>query len=80
MRTSCRRRRNGGALKVSDRGKWGALLDETRRVVAVLSEGRTRRIEEIRSALRNGTYRVDGRQVAGKMVSDAVRELRERPR
>lgn len=80
MRPSCRRWRNGGALKVSDRGKWGALRDETRRAVDVLSEGRTRRIEEIRSALRDGTYRVDGKQVAGKMVSDAVRELRERPR
>jgi anti-sigma28 factor (negative regulator of flagellin synthesis) len=66
-------------LKVSDRGKWGALLDEARRAVDVLSEGRARRIEEIRSALRDGTYRVDGKQVAGKMVSDAVRELRERP-
>ena len=79
MRPTCRRRRNGGALKVSDRGKWVALLDETRRAVDVLSEGRARRIEEIRSALRDGTYRVDGKQVAGKMVSDAVRELRERP-
>ena len=79
MRPSCRRWRNGGALKVSDRGKWDALLDETRRAVDVLSEGRARRIEEIRSALRDGTYRVDGKQVAGKMVSDAVRELRERP-
>ena len=67
-------------MKVSDRGEWGALLDETRRAVAVLSGGRARRIEEIRSALRNGSYRVDGQQVAGKMVSDAVRELRERPR
>lgn len=76
---SCRRRRNGGVLKISDRGKWGALLAETRRAVDVLSEGRARRIEEIRSALRDGTYRIDGRQVAGKMVSDAVRELRERP-
>ena len=66
-------------MKVSDREKWGALLDETRRAVDVLSEGRTRRIERIRSALRDGTYRVDGKQVAGKMVSDAVRELRERP-
>ncbi|PJB32473.1 MAG: hypothetical protein CO109_04515 [Deltaproteobacteria bacterium CG_4_9_14_3_um_filter_65_9] len=78
VRGSCRRWRNGGVLKISDRGKWGALLDETRRVVDVLSEGRARRIEEIRSALRDGTYRVDGKQVAGKMVSDAVRELRER--
>lgn len=67
-------------MRVSDRGKWGALLDETRRAVDVLSEGRTRRIEKLRSSLRDGTYRVDGRQVAGKMVSDAVRELRERPR
>jgi len=70
---------NGGALKVSDREKWGALLDETRRAVNVLSEGRARRIEEILGALRDGTYRVDGKLVAGKMVSDAVRELRERP-
>ena len=67
-------------MKVSDRGEWGALLDETRRAVFVLSEGRARRIEEIRSALRDGTYRVDGKQVAGKMVADAVRELRERSR
>jgi anti-sigma28 factor (negative regulator of flagellin synthesis) len=67
-------------LKVSDRGKWGALLDETQRVIDVLFEGRNRRIEEIRSALRDGSYRVDGRRVAGKMVSDAVRELRERSR
>jgi anti-sigma28 factor (negative regulator of flagellin synthesis) len=67
-------------LKVTDRGKWGALLDETQRVIDVLFEGRNRRIEEIRSALLDGTYRVDGRRVAGKMVSDAVRELRERSR
>ena len=67
-------------MKVSDRGKWGALLDETQRVIDVLFEGRNRRIEEIRSALLDGTYRVDGRRVAGKMVSDAVRELRERSR
>lgn len=67
-------------MEVSDRGKWGALLEETRRVVDVLSEGRWRRIDEIRSALRDGTYRVDGKLVAGKMVSDAIRELRERPR
>jgi anti-sigma28 factor (negative regulator of flagellin synthesis) len=66
-------------LKVSDRGKWSALVDETRRAVDALSEGRSLRIEEIRSALRDGTYRVDGKRLAEKMVSDAVRELRERP-
>ena len=67
-------------MKYSGLGKWGALLDETQRVIDVLSAGRARRIEEIRSALRDGTYRVDGKRVAGKMVSDAVRELRERAR
>ena len=67
-------------MKGFDRGKWGALLDETRRAIDVLSEGRARRIEEIRSALRDGTYRVDGKQVAGQMVSDAIRDRRERPR
>lgn len=67
-------------MKVSDRGKWGALVDETRRAVDALSEGRARRIEAIQTALLDGTYRVDGERVAEKMVSDAVRELRERPR
>jgi len=62
----------------SDRGKWGALYDEAHRVVDMLSATRLRRIEEIRAALRAGTYRVDGRLVAEKMVSDAVRELRAR--
>ena len=66
-------------MKDSDRGKWGVLLEETRRAVDVLAGGRARRIEEIRSAIRNGTYRIDGKEIAGKMISDAVRELREHP-
>lgn len=67
-------------MKASDRGNWGELFAEAGRVVDVLSAMRIRRIEEIRAALREGTYRVEGRRVAEKMVSDAVRELRERSR
>jgi len=54
------------------------LYAEADRAVVLLSGNRLRRIREIREALRNGTYRVDGRLVAEKMVSDAVRRLRER--
>lgn len=67
-------------MKDSDNGNWGHLFDEAGRAVAVLSASRLRRIEEIREALRAGTYRIDGRLIAEKMVSDAVRQLRERMR
>lgn len=67
-------------MRGSDNGSWGHLIDEAGRAVAVLSASRLRRIVEIREALRDGTYRIDGRQVAEKMVSDAVRQLRERIR
>ncbi len=67
-------------MKDSDNGSWGHLFDEAGRAVAILSASRLRRIEEIREALRNGTYRIEGRRVAEKMVSDAVRRLRERIR
>jgi len=67
-------------VKASDRRNWGALFAEAHRVVDILSATRLRRIEEIRAALKAGTYRVEGRLVAEKMVSDAVRELRARNR
>ncbi|MGE5247195.1 MAG: flagellar biosynthesis anti-sigma factor FlgM [Verrucomicrobiota bacterium] len=67
-------------MKGSDRRSWGVLCAEADRVVALLSGDRLRRIREIRDALRDGTYRVDGRLVAEKMVSDAVRDLRDRSR
>ncbi len=67
-------------MKSSDNGGWSRLFDEAGRAVTVLSASRLRRIQEIREALREGTYRVDGRLVAEKMVSDAVRRLRERIR
>ena len=53
---------------------------EADRAVVLLSGARLRRIRQIQDALRSGTYRVDGRLVAEKMVSDAVRQLRERSR
>lgn len=67
-------------MKGSDRGSWGALYAEADRAVVLLSGNRLQRIRQIREALRNGTYRIDGRLVAEKMVSDAVRRLRERSR
>jgi anti-sigma28 factor (negative regulator of flagellin synthesis) len=67
-------------VKSSDNGSWGHLYDEAGRAVAILSASRIRRIDEIREALKEGRYRIDGRQIAEKMVSDAVRRLRERIR
>lgn len=67
-------------MKGSDNGSWGHLYDEAGQAVAILSASRIRRIEEIREALREGTYRIEGRLIAEKMVSDAVRRLRERIR
>ncbi|MEW6718864.1 MAG: flagellar biosynthesis anti-sigma factor FlgM [Thermodesulfobacteriota bacterium] len=67
-------------MTATSEGNWGRLIDEAGSAVAILSAPRQRRIEEIREALRNGTYRVEGRRVAEKMVSDAVRLLRERIR
>lgn len=67
-------------MRGSDNGSWGHLYDEAGRAVAILSASRLRRIEEIREALKDGSYRIDGRQIAEKMVSDAVRLLRERIR
>ena len=64
----------------SGNGSGGHSSDEASRVVAVLAASRLRRNEKIRKALQAGTYRVDGRLVAEKMVSDAVRRLRERMR
>jgi anti-sigma28 factor (negative regulator of flagellin synthesis) len=66
-------------VKGSDRRSWGALYAEADRAVVLLSGARLRRIRAIEEAFRNGTYRVEGRRVAEKMVSDAVRRLRERP-
>lgn len=67
-------------MKESDRGKWGALFAEAHRALDILSATRIRRIEEIRAALAAGAYRIDGRLIAEKMVSDVVRELRARAR
>ena len=65
--------------KDSNGGKQKDLSDETDRI-ATISAARLKRIEEIWKAMNAGVYRVDGQRIAEKMVSDAVRRLRERMR
>jgi len=48
------------------------------RNVSVLSASRVQRFEDIWKEFKSGSYKVDGRQVAEKMISDAIRRLRER--
>ncbi|GAB4361488.1 MAG: hypothetical protein Kow00128_00330 [Deltaproteobacteria bacterium] len=58
----------------------GRIVSEARILAGELPEVRTERVEEIRSAVDGGTYRVQGEKVARKMVDDAVREIRNRYR
>ena len=55
-------------MRGSDNGSWGHLFDEAGRAVAVLSESRLRRIEEIREALAE----------TANVIVDAVRVALER--
>jgi len=48
--------------------------------VSVLFASRVRRFEDIWKEFKSGSYKVDGRQVAEKMISDAIHRLRERMR
>lgn len=41
---------------------------------------RVEKVGEIQSAMESGNYRVEGQKVADKMVTDAVREIRNRTR
>ncbi|MCL2102774.1 MAG: flagellar biosynthesis anti-sigma factor FlgM [Syntrophorhabdaceae bacterium] len=50
------------------------------KAAAVLSPSRLKRFEDICEMMEKGAYNVDGRQIAEKMVSDAVRRLREQAR
>ena len=63
----------------SNGGNNKDLSDEADRI-ANISSTRLKRIEEIWKALNAGVYRIDGQRIAEKMVSDAVRRLRERVR
>ena len=43
--------------------------------VAAASDVRSERVAELRSQVENGTYKVDARQVADRMLRDIVTEL-----
>jgi len=72
--------KDNGSSNGFGNGDQKRLSDKASQTMVVLSTSRIRRFEEIWKALKAGTYRVDGRQVAEKMVSDAVRRLREQIR
>jgi flagellar biosynthesis anti-sigma factor FlgM len=65
------------SLAISDQGR---LVSEAHRALDALPEVRIEKVGRIQAAMDNGAYRVEGQQVADKMVSDAVRELRNRTR
>ena len=69
-----------GSSNGSDDGNLKCSSGEACQKVTALSSSRLQRFENIWKALKAGTYNVDGRQVAEKMVSDAVRRLREQTR
>ncbi len=65
------------SLAISDQGR---LVSEAHRALDALPEVRVEKVERIQAAMDDGAYRVEGQQVAEKMVTDAVRELRNRTR
>ncbi|GAB4233202.1 MAG: hypothetical protein OHK0028_08880 [Deltaproteobacteria bacterium] len=65
------------SLAISDQGR---LVSEAHRAIDALPEIRVEKVGRIQAAVDSGTYRVEGGRVAEKMVSDAVRELRNRTR
>ena len=65
------------SLAISDQGR---LVSEAHRALDALPEVRIEKVGRIQAAMDNGDYQVEGQQVAEKMVTDAVRELRNRTR
>ena len=65
------------SLAISDQGR---LVSEAHRALDALPEIRVEKVERIQVAMDHNAYRVEGHQVAEKMVTDAVRELRNRTR
>ena len=65
------------SLAISDQGR---LVSEAHRALAALPEVRVEKVGRIQAAMDVAAYRVEGQQVAEKMVTDAVRELRNRTR
>lgn len=65
------------SLAISDQGR---LVSEAHRALDALPEIRVEKVGRIQAAMEDGVYQVEGQQVADKMVTDAVRELRNRTR
>jgi flagellar biosynthesis anti-sigma factor FlgM len=45
-------------------------IDKIKKVVMEMADVRTERVDHIRNMIRNGTYKVDPHQVAGKMLDE----------
>ncbi|MBI5418995.1 MAG: flagellar biosynthesis anti-sigma factor FlgM [Deltaproteobacteria bacterium] len=71
----------GGAgestVAISDRARQ---VSDAHRALDALPDIRVGKVGEIQSALDRGNYHVEGEKVADKMVTDAVREIRNRTR
>lgn len=69
-------------MKSSGRKGSGAGNKDTgaHRAAAGAPEIRAEKVAKIQSSIDSGTYRVEGRKVANKMVADAVQEIRNRSR
>ena len=84
MKIPGRKRSERGSVPVTKRGaavpERARLLSEARRALRALPEVREEKVERFRSEVDSGDYRVDGEEVAEKIVSDAVREIRDRKR
>ena len=58
----------------------GRVVAETAKLVDALPDIRIEKVGRIQIALDAGTYQVEGEKVADKVVSEAVREIRNRTR
>ncbi len=65
------------SLAISEQGRF---VSEAHRALDALPEIRVEKVGKIQVAMDSGSYQVEGEQVAEKMVTDAVRELRNRSR
>ncbi|OYV99008.1 MAG: hypothetical protein B7Z62_02175 [Deltaproteobacteria bacterium 37-65-8] len=63
---------------VQGKGPAGSAGPEANRTLDAFPKARVEKVERIQSEMNDGTYKVEGRRVAEKMVTDAVRELRKR--
>ncbi len=65
------------SVAISDLGR---VVAETAKLVEALPDIRVEKVGRIQSALEAGTYQVEGEKVAEKVVSEAVRDIRNRSR